>query len=58
MIMFEKHNRVSDQSSIRVSHFFCKQRSRFIFRHFSLKKILKMFIMEYINDVRTIMSET
>ena len=56
MTMLEKDNRMSDQSSIKVSHFYCKQRSKFIFTHFSLKKSLKMFIMECITDVRTIIS--
>ena len=41
-----------------VPHFYCKQMSRFVFRHLTLTKSLKRFITEYIPDVRTIISET
>ena len=41
---------MSCQSSIKVPHFYCKQRSRFTFRHLTLMKSLKRFITEYIPD--------
>ena len=44
------------QNSTKIPHFHGKQMSRLIFRHLTLKKSLKMFITEYIPDVRTIIS--
>ena len=56
MTMCKKDDYPSHQSSIKVPHFHCKQGSRFIFRHLTLKKSLKRFITEYIPKVRTIIS--
>ena len=56
--MFKADDCSSHQNNIKVLHFYCEQRSRFIFRRSTLKKSLKRFITEYITDVRTIISQT
>ena len=56
--MFKADDCSSHQNNIKVPHFYCEQRSRFIFRRSTLKKSLKSFITEYITDVRTIISQT
>ena len=56
MAMCEKDDRLSHQNSIKDFHFYCNRRSRFIFIHLTLQKIVKGFITEYIPDVRTIIS--
>ena len=56
MIMCKKDEYALRQSSIKLPHFYCKRRSRFIFIHLMLKKSFKRFITEYISDVRTIIS--
>ena len=42
--------------SIKRVAFYCKQMSRFIFSHFTFQKNLKTFIIEYVTDVRFIIS--
>ena len=54
--MCKKDDYLLRQSSIEVTHFYCKQRSRFIFKDLTLKKSFKRFITEYIPEVRTIIS--
>ena len=44
--MYKKDDRFSHQNSIKVSHFHCEQRNRFVFKHLTLKKSLMMFITE------------
>ena len=56
MTMCKKDEYPLRQSRIKVPHFYCKQRSRFIFRHLTLKKSFERFITEYIPAVRTIIS--
>ena len=56
MIMCKKDEYPLRESSIKLPHFYCKRRSRFIFIHLMLKKSFKRFITEYISDVRTIIS--
>ena len=40
------------QNSLEITDFYCKQNSRFIFRHLMLKS-LKKFVTKYIPDVRS-----
>ena len=54
--MCEKDDRLSHQNGIKVLHFYCSQRSSFIFIHLTLRKNVKRFITEYIPDVGTIVS--
>ena len=44
MTICKNKNWSPHQNSIKIPHFYCKQKSRFIFRHLILKKSLKMFI--------------
>ena len=44
--MRKKDDSSSHQTSIKVTHFYCKERSRLILRHLMLKKKLKRFIKE------------
>ena len=57
MTMSKIDDRLSHQNSIKVPHFYCKQRSSFIFRCMRLKKSLEKFVTEDIPDVRTITSK-
>ena len=54
MTICKKDDSLSHQNSIKVQYFYCKQRSKFIFRHLALKKHVKRFITEHILIVRTI----
>ena len=41
MTICKKDDRLSHQNSIKVQYFYCKQKSKFIFRNLALKKHVK-----------------
>ena len=53
--MCEKDDRSSHQNSVKVPHFYCVQRNKFVFRHLLLKKSFKCLLqniylmLEHIN---------
>ena len=42
--LYKKDDRSSHQNSVKVPHFYCKQRNRFVFQHLTLKKSLESFV--------------
>ena len=50
MTIYKNNDWSFHQNSIKIPHFYCKKRSRFIFWHLTLKKSLKRFYTKYIPD--------
>ena len=55
MSMCKKNDMSSHENSIKSHFLFLLQSSGFMFRHLTL---VKMFITEYLPDVRTVISQT